>query len=89
MKRQVTAICKFAFFHIQNISRIRKFLLVNSTTALVHAFVTSRLDNCNSLLYGLPNYLVHRLQLAQNCAAGLILCGRKYDHVTPLLKELH
>jgi len=72
-----------------NISRIRKFLSVNSTKALVHAFVTCRLDNCNSLLYGLPNYLVHRLQLAQNCAARLILCGRKYDRVSPLLKQMH
>ena len=33
--------------------------------------------------------MVHRLQLAQNCAARLILCGRKHDHVTRLLKELH
>ena len=62
---------------------------VSGTKALVHAFVTCRLDNCNSLLYGLPKHLVHRLQLAQNCAARLILCGHKHDHVTPLLKELH
>ena len=89
MERQVSAICKSAFFHIRNISRIRKFLSVSSTKALVHAFVTGRLDNCNSLLHGLPKHLVHRLQLAQNCAARLILCGRKHDHVTPLLKELH
>ena len=46
-------------------------------------------DNCNSLLFGLPKHLVHRLQFAQNCAARLILCGHKHDHVTPLLKELH
>ena len=57
MERQVSAICKSAFSHIRNISRIRKFLSVNSTKALVHAFVTCRLDNCNSLLYGLPNYI--------------------------------
>ena len=88
MARQVTAIFKSAFFHIRNIFRIRKFLSVNSTKAFVHAVVACRLDNCNSLLYGLPNYLVHRLQFAQNCAAGLILCGRKYDHVTSSLKEL-
>ena len=62
---------------------------VSSTNALVHAFVTCRLDNCNSLLYRLPKHLVHRRQLAQNCAARLILCGRKHDHVTPLLRELH
>ena len=89
MERQVSAICKSAFFHIRNISQIRKFLSVSSAKALVHAFVTCRLDNCNSLLYGLAKHLVHRLQLAQNCAAQLILCGRKHDRVTPLLKELH
>ena len=89
MEHQLSAICKSAFFHIRNISRIRKFLSVDSAKALVHAFVTCRLDNCNSRLYGLAKHLVHRLQLAQNCAAGLILCSREHDHVTPLLKELH
>ena len=58
MERQVSAVCKSAFFHIRNISRIRKFLSVSSTKALVHAFVTCRLDNCNSLLYGLPKHLI-------------------------------
>ena len=62
---------------------------VSSTNALVHAFVTCRLDNSNSLLHGLPKHLVQRRQLAQNCAARLIFCGRKHDHVTPLLRELH
>ena len=69
--------------------KITTVITVSSTKALVHAFVTCRLDNCNYLLYGLPKHLVHRLQLAQNCAARLILCGRKHDHVTPLLRELH
>ena len=69
MERQVIAICKSAFFHIRNISRIRKFLSAESTRMLVHTFVTCKLDNCNSLLYGLPKYVIHRLQLVQNCAA--------------------
>ena len=89
LERQVAAICKSAFFHIRNLSRIRKFLSVGTTKMLVHAFVTCRLGNCNSLLYGLPKYLVHRLQLVRNCPARLVLCGRKYEHITPLLKELH
>ena len=89
MERQVSAICKSAVFHIRNISQIRKFLSVSSAKALVHAFITCRLDNCNSLLYGLSKHLVHRLQLAQNCAARLILRGGKHYHVTSLLKELH
>ena len=75
MKLEVAATCKSAFFHIRNISRIRKFLLAESTKMLVHAFVICRLDNCNSLSYGIPKCLIHRLQLVQNCVVRLILCG--------------
>ena len=89
MEHQVAAICKFGFFHIRNISRIRKLLPAESTKILVHVFVMYRLDSCNSLLYGLPNYLIHRLRLVQNCAARQILCGSKYDRITPLLREIH
>ena len=86
MERQVAAICESAFLHMRNISCIRKFLLAESTKMLTHAFVMCRLENCNSLLYRLPNYLIHRLKLFQNCATRLILCGFKYDCITPLLR---
>ena len=58
----ITAVCKSAFFHLRNISMIRKFLTTETTKTLVHAFVTSKIDYCNSLLYGAPKYLLHRLQ---------------------------
>ena len=60
---------------------------MDNTKILVHAFITCKLDNC--LLYGLPSYLIHRLQLVQNCAARLNMCRNKYDHIIPILKELH
>lgn len=88
-KRHISAICKSCFYHIRNLSRIRKYLSVDNIKILVHAFITCKLDNCNSLLYGLPSYLIHRLQLVQNCAARLIMCRNKFDHITPILKELH
>ena len=62
---------------------------MGSTKILVHAFVSCRLDNGNVLLYGLLKYLIERLQAVMNCAARLILCKQKYDHITPLLIELH
>ena len=77
------------FYRIRNISRIRPCHSIDSTKTLVHAIVTSRLDHCNSLLYGLPDYLIQRLQYVMNAAAKVITCKRKFDHVTPLLIELH
>ena len=85
----ITDIGKSCYFDIHNIYRIRKFLSTEHTKILVNAFVTSRLNNCNSLLYGRPCSLLHRLQLGQNCTARLIMGGCKYDHITPLLRELH
>ena len=46
-------------------------------------------DLRNSLLYGLPDYLIHRLRYVMNAAAKVITCKQKLDHVTPLLIELH
>lgn len=46
------------------------------------------LDHCNALLYGLPAYLIQRLQYVMNAAAKVITCKRKFDYVTPLLAEL-
>ena len=53
--------------------------------SLFNAFIISRLDNCNSLMYGLPKYLIDWVQHVFNCAAKLITLSKKYDHVTPLL----
>ncbi|KXJ07191.1 putative RNA-directed DNA polymerase from transposon BS [Exaiptasia diaphana] len=81
--------CKSSFYHLRNISRIRKFLSVKSTDILVHSFISSKLDNCNSLLYGLPKYLIDRLQAVQNACARLVMLSKKHDQITPLLINLH
>ena len=52
-------------------------------------FFFSKLDSCNSLLYGLPQSLIDRLQAVQNCAARFATRSRKHDHITPILKQLH
>uniref|UniRef100_A0A8D0D0W2 Reverse transcriptase domain-containing protein n=1 Tax=Sander lucioperca TaxID=283035 RepID=A0A8D0D0W2_SANLU len=55
-----------AFFHLRNIAKIRNILSQNDAEKLVHAFVTSRLDYCNSLLSGCSNKSLKTLQLIQN-----------------------
>ena len=88
-EEHVNELCRTAFYHIRNISRIRPCLSIDSTKTLVPALVTSRLDHCNSLLFGLPDYLIQRLQYILNAAAKVITGKRKFDHVTPLLIKLH
>ena len=89
LEHQGQKICEVAFFHIRNLSKIRKCRTQKDTETLVHAFVTSKLDNCNSLLAELPQYLLDRVQRVQNAAAHFFSCTRKYDRITPVLKELH
>ena len=89
MLPHISSIFKSACYHLRNISRIRKFLSTNTTEILVHAFASSKLEHCNSLLYNVPKCALKKLQSVQNAAARLITCSRKYDHITPILKELH
>ena len=89
MLPHVKSVCKSAFYHLRNISRIRKLLSTKTTEYLVHAFVTSKLDHCNSLLYGVPKYVIKKLQSVQNAAARLITSSRKFDPITPILFDLH
>ena len=76
-------------FHLRNISRIRPFLTRNSAETLIHALISSRLDYANGLLINMPTYCLRPLQLAQNTAARIVVQVRRYDHITPVLRELH
>ena len=89
MAPRVAAVCKSSFFHLRNIFKIRKFLSFDSAKTLVHAFITSKVDYCNSLLYGQPKCVLQDLQRVLNCSARLIYSTSKFEHVIPLLLNLH
>ena len=55
---------------------------METVKTLVNAFVTSKLDNCNSLLYGIRKYKIQRLQYALNSAARQVTLSRKHDHIS-------
>ena len=85
----ISKLCSSAFFHLHYISRIRKFLSPGETKSLVHAFVTSRVDYCNSLFYGLPASQLNKVQHVLNTAARLVCCAPCFSYITPLMYELH
>ena len=81
--------CSSAFYYLYNMRRIRKYLSHSVTQSLVHVFITSRIDYCNSQLYGLPNSHVMKLQWTQSAAARLVTGTPRFCHVRPLLFHLH
>ena len=89
MEHHVTAVCKAGFYHLRNISRIRKYIASHAAEIPVHAFSTSRLDFCNSLLYGLPKQTIKRLQHVQSVALRIVALTHKHEHISPVLQELH
>jgi hypothetical protein len=89
MKAHLSATCKASYFQLHRIGSIRKYLTDDTCAQLIHAFVTSKLDYCNSLLGNLPDCSLSKLQKVQNTAIRILSRSRKYDHITPLLLKFH
>ena len=89
MDAQVKNVCKSTASVLRSIGQIRNYLTKTATQTLVHSFVTSRLDCCNSLLYGLPQRNLNKLQTLQNAAVRMIIRAPRRCHTTQILKQLH
>jgi hypothetical protein len=87
--KHITNTCKTSYMHIRDIRRIRHMLPKHTAVALANALVSSRLDYCNSLYYGVSQENINKLQRVQNSLARAVTNTRKYDHITPVLKSLH
>jgi len=55
----------------------------------VQAFICCRLDYCNSMLYGMSDGLLRKVQSIQNAAVRVVTGARRCDHITPVLRQLH
>ena len=89
MDKHVNSVSRSCFMQIRQIGQIRQYLTVDATKSLINSLVTSRLDYCNSLLSGSPKIILNKLQNIQNTAARLITRTPRYNHITPVLKDLH
>ena len=89
MSQHISNTCKAAYIQIRHISSIRHLLTTQATQTLVCSLVLSRLDYCNSLLSGCPQYLLDKLQKVQNAVARLVCKAKKSDHIHPILATLH
>jgi len=89
MNTHITQLVCTCFGILRQIRCIRRSLPRSSLATLITAFILSKVDYCNVVLSGLPNRDLERVQSVINAAARLTTGARKYDHVMPLLKDLH
>ena len=89
MNVHVSNIARTCYFELRRLASIRRFLTSTATATLVSAFVLSRIDYCNSLLFGSTHDVTSHLQRIQNYAARVILRLQMSSSITIHLKSLH
>ena len=89
MLDHISSVCQRCYYQLRQIRRVRKSLSAASKLFLVLASVHSWLDYCNSVLHSLPWSRLQLLQSVLNSAARLIRGLGRFDHITPVLIDLH
>ena len=89
MNAHVSNIARTCHFELRRLVSIRRFLTSTATATLVSAFVLSRIDYCNSLLFASTHDVTSHLQRIQNYAARVILRFPMSSSITIHLKSLH
>ena len=88
-KLHVTKKCRAAMANFIRIRGIWHLLTEEATSSLVLSLCVSHLDYCNSVLYGLPDITLERLQKIENMCACLVLRQSKWESATACLAKLH
>lgn len=90
MTAHINTVTSACFYQLRQLRTVRRSLSLDAAKMLTHALVSSRLDYCNSLLFGASAQNIRKLQAVLNAAARLVVGLRRNDHITPALRdELH
>jgi len=86
LSAHVSALCRAGYYQLWQLRPLVQCKTVEAARTVAAAFISCRLDYCNSLLYGLADTLLRKLQSVQNTTARLITGTRRRDHITPVLR---
>ena len=89
MSDHISTLSSSLNYQLRNLSRIRKYIDKDTCHHAIRSLITQRLDNSNSLLYGITSKDMDRLQKIQNRAARLIFQVSRFEHTSRLIRELH
>ena len=88
-RSHISAVISSCVYHMWDLRHIRRHLDLDSAKLLATALVSTRLDYCNSLLYGIADIDLTRLQHVQNQLARLVTKSPPFPRSLPLLCSLH
>ena len=88
-RSHISAICSSCIYHIRDLQRIRRHLDLDSAKLLANALVSSRFDYCNSLLSGIADTDLTKLQRVLNRLAHVVTKSPPFTCSVPLLHSLH
>ena len=88
LQRHVSNVSATSFYWLRQLRRVRRSLDSESAATFVHAFVTSRVDQCNAVLAGATKSVTDTLQRVMNAVARVVSDTRKFDHsLTQILHD--
>jgi len=80
-------VCKAAHYHLWVLRHVRRYVSEDVAKSIATSLVSARLDYYNTVFYGTLGKIIDKLQ--QNTLAWVVKEHSKYDHIAPLLSELH
>ena len=89
LEPQVNSVVSNCYFYLRDIGKLKHMLSSNDLLTLTHSVISSKLDYCNVILFGLNTNLMYKLQKVQNAAARLIRKLPKRKPVNKVIEELH
>ena len=72
INKHMSPVLKTCFLNLREFHHIRSFIPKSAAITFANTFIYSCIDYCNSLLYDLPKYSLHRFQKVQNSATRIV-----------------
>ena len=88
MEAHVWNVVCSGFYQLRQLCSIQRSLPTDARRTLAAAFIASRVDYCNSVLYGISSQVIRRLQMFLNAAACLVIGAGRYEHITLALRDV-
>ena len=81
MAENVNNVTRTCFYQLRQLRFIQRCLPMNTVQMRLHAFISSKVDYCNSVLYGATSGVLRKLQAVLNAAARLFSGLKRFDHI--------